>query len=374
MTEEPELGPVLLVDLATGFGGAEMRVIDTALLLGNSVECSILALAETPLYRRARAAGISVHPLPYRRHDPRIVMAIRALIRSHRYRVVDAHNVQSQLWGLMAARAEGVPVRVSTVHSEYRFENPGLKGWAHEQVLRRNAAWGSSFVAVSDGIARYLRAFLGSGAEIELIRRAFPVPAPPGGAPIRGSHLGWDEGDFVVGVIGRLAHAKGHSVLLRALSILRQRGVRLRCYIAGDGAVRENLELEAHSSGLDDSVHFAGFREDVGSVLAFIDLLCLPSLTEGLPNVVLEAVVSRVPLVATSVGEIPSLLRDGQDALLVPPNDPVAMAAALEQARAMSEGLSRLADSAYDTLAQVLSGDWTAQTVEHYRRTQRSPR
>jgi glycosyltransferase involved in cell wall biosynthesis len=173
----------------------------------------------------------------------------------------------------------------------------------------------------------------------------------------------------VVGVIGRLAIAKGHHVLFQALSILREKGVRLRCYIVGDGAERNRLEREVRSSGLSDSVHFAGYREDLGSALDFVDLLCLPSLSEGLPNVVLEAVASRVPLVATSVGEIPSLLRDGQDALLVPPNDPAALATALEQART-SERLTRFADSAYDTLAKALSGDWTAQTIEHYRRAQ----
>ncbi|HEX9864155.1 MAG TPA: glycosyltransferase [Acidimicrobiia bacterium] len=373
MSGEERVGPVLLVDLAKGFGGAEVRVVDTALLLAESVECSIVALEGTLLHRRAMAAGIPVHPLRYQRHDPRIVGAVRDLIRSHRYRVVDAHNVQSQLWGLLAAKAERLPGRVSTVHSEYRFENPGPKGRAHEQVLRRNLAWGASFVAVSEGIARYLRDVLGPQPQIELIRRAFPVPRPMAGAQIRRSDLGWDEQDFVVGVIGRLAIAKGHPVLFQALSILREKGVRLRCYIVGEGAERERLEREVRSSGLLDSVHFAGFREDVGSALDFIDLLCLPSLSEGLPNVALEAVVSQVPLVATSVGELPSLLRDGKDALLVPPNDPLALAAALERALASSERLSRLADSAYDTLAKALIGDWIAQTIEHYRRAQRSP-
>jgi glycosyltransferase involved in cell wall biosynthesis len=368
-------GPVLLVDLARGFGGAEVRVVDTALLLREEVECSIVALADTTLHRRAMASGITVHPLRYRRQDPRIMGAIRDLIRSDRCRVVDAHNVQSQLWGLRAARAEGVPGRISTVHSEYRFENPGPKGRAHEQVLRRNAAWGSTFVAVSDGIARYLRAVLGPQARIELIRRAFPVALPPAGALIRRSDLGWEEQDFVVGVIGRLATAKGHPVLIEALSILRDSGVTLRCYIVGEGAEREKLELQVQSSGLVDSVHFAGFREDVGSALDFIDLLCLPSLTEGLPNVLLEAAASRVPILATSVGEIPFLLRDGEDVLLVPPNDPTALAAALERARASSDQLPRLADSAYQTLSGALSGDWATQTLELYgraaRRTQR---
>ena len=370
MSGEEKIGPVLLVDLAGGFGGAEMRVLDTAVLLAESVECSLVALGDSPIHRRAAAAGIPVHPLRYQRHDPRMVGAIRDLIRSHRPRVVDAHNVQSQLWGLYAARAERVPGRVSTVHSEYRFENPGLKGRAHEQVLRRNLAWGSSFVAVSEGISRYLRAVLGPQPQVDLIRRAFPIPPPPAGAPTFRSDFGWGEHDFVVGVIGRLAVAKGHRILFQALSILHEKGVRLRCYIVGDGAERNSLEREVRSSGLLDSVHFAGFREDVGSALDFIDVLCLPSLSEGLPNVVLEAVASRVPLVATSVGEIPSLLRDGKDALLVPPNDPATLAVALEQARESPERLTRLADSAFDTLTKALSGDWTAQTIEHYRRAQ----
>ena len=371
MSGEEKVGPVLLVDLARGFGGAEMRVIDTASLLAESVECSLVALGDSPLHRRATAAGITVHPIRYRRHDPRIVGAIRDLIRSHRPRVIDAHNVQSQLWGLYAATAERVPGRVSTVHSEYRFENPGRKGRIHELILRRNLAWGSSFVAVSEGIARYLRAVLGPKPQVELIRRSFPVPPPPAGALTRRSDFGWGEDDFVVGVIGRLAIAKGHHVLFEALSILREKGVSVRCYVVGDGAERQRLERQVGSSGLLDSVHFAGFLGDVGSALDFIDVLCLPSLSEGLPNVVLEAAGSRVPVVATSVGEIPSLLRDGIDALLIPPNDPAALAAALERARESSERLSRLADSAFDTLARALSGDWTAQTIEHYRRAQR---
>jgi glycosyltransferase involved in cell wall biosynthesis len=366
-------GPVLLVDLARGLGGAEVRVVDTAVLLKQEVECSIVALADTALHRRAMASEIAVHPLRFRRQDPRIMGAIRDLIRTNRYRVVDAHNVQSQLWGLWAARAERVPGRISTVHSEYRFENPGPKGRAHEQVLRRNAAWGSTFVAVSDGIARYLRAVLGRDARIEVIRRAFPVALPPAGALIRRSDLGWDEQDFVLGVIGRLATAKGHSVLIEALSILRDSGVTVRCYIVGEGAEREKLELQVQSSDLVDSVYFAGFREDTGSALDFVDLLCIPSLTEGLPNVLLEAAASRVPILATSVGEIPSLLRDGEDAVLVPPNDPRALAGALERARASADQLSRLADSAFETLSRALSRDWARQTIELYGRAALTP-
>ncbi len=169
-------------------------------------------------------------------------------------------------------------------------------------------------------------------------------------------------------MVGRLAIAKGHAVLLEALSILRDHGIVIRCYFAGEGSERQKLENAVRALGLVDQVHFAGFREDIGSVLELIDVLCLPSLSEGLPNVLLEAGGSRVPVVATTVGEIPSLLRDSEDAILVPPDDPVALAGALKRARASSERLSLLAESAYRRLLKALSTDWTAQTIEHYRR------
>lgn len=362
------IGPVLLVDLARGFGGAEARVIDTALLLGSDVECGVAVLSDSPLHHRAETAGVVVRPLNRGRGDPRMVGALRQVIRAHGYQVVDAHNVQSQIWGHLAARAEGVPNLVSTVHSEYREENRGLKGRMHEQVLRRNGSWGCNFVAVGDGIARYLRSVVGPDARIDLIRRGFPVPIPPSSITIHRSELGWGQREPVVGVIGRLAPAKGHTVLLEALRRLKDRGLTLRCYILGEGHQRGALERQVRDSSLSDMVHFAGFRDDVGSVMTLIDFLCLPSLTEGLPNVILEAVTCRVPLVVSSVGEIPDLLRDEIDALLVPPNDPPALAIALERAMAAPEEGRRRADAAYSSLTASLGDNWIEQTKAVYAR------
>jgi len=359
-------GPVLLVDLAVGFGGAESRVIDTALGLAGDVACSVAVLEGSPMAQRSRAAGVDVRPLNYGRGDPRLFGALRHVIRDGGHRVVDAHNAQSQLWGHLAGRAEGVPTLVSTVHSEYRAENPGRKGWSHEQILKRNAAWGCRFIAVSARIETYLRSVAGAASRVDVIRRGFPLPQPVAAGTITRSALGWEDGDLVVGVIGRLAPAKGHFVLLEALATLKRRGRSVLCYIVGEGSLRRELEARVHTLGLHQVVRMSGFTDDVGSVLEVVDMLCIPSLTEGLPNVLLEAASARVPMVVSEVGDIPSILDHGVDAMLVPPGDHDALASAIETIMDSPDRGRSLSDSAYHTLEARLGGDWLEATLAAY--------
>jgi len=360
------LGSVLLVDLAIGFGGAEARVIDTASHLESELYCSVAVIHGSPLHQRAMAAGLRVRPIPMRRSDPRLIGALRQIIRDEEISVLDAHNVQSQLWGHLASRAEGIPGLVSTVHSEYRVENPGVKGWAHEQVLRRNATWGCTFIAVSGGIERYLRGLTGHGTHIELIRRGFPVVVPSPVTEIRRTDIGWSEDDVVIGVVGRLATAKGHAVLLDALMKIRDTTPQLRCYIAGSGDQMQAIEAKSRRLRLGDVVHLAGYSSDLGAIFDLIDVLCLPSLTEGLPNVVLEAVSRHVPVVATAVGEIPEILADGRDAWLVAPGDAHGLARALTTAATAPEERRKRAESAALALSEKLTDDWLGRTVRVY--------
>lgn len=358
-------GRVMLVDLAIGFGGAEARVIDTALGLGPGV-ASVALLAGTPMWRRATEAGVDVVSLSVRRDDPRLVGMLRGEIRRGGYDVVDAHNVQSQLWGHLAARAEDVPVMVSTVHSEYRAENKGLKGWTHQQVLRRNARWGCRFVAVSDRIHAYLRALTGPECNVETIRRGFPPSLPRAQHQIDRADLGWQDDDVVFGVVGRFAPAKGHHVLLDAVAMATGRESRARFYLVGDGPMKTELQARVGEEGLGGRVQIADFTDDVGSIFDLVDFLCLPSVTEGLPNVMLEAAAARIPLIATKVGEIPSLLQDGIDAYLVDAGDPAALRSAIESAVDQADRGMGLADSAFDTLSRQLSSDWIGQTRQFY--------
>jgi len=143
----------------------------------------------------------------------------------------------------------------------------------------------------------------------------------------------------------------------------------VRYLLVGDGPHRPALEEQVRALGLDGRVLFAGARDDVARMLAAADLFVLPSLTEALPTVLAEAMAAGRPIVATTVGGIPEMVRHGEAALLVPPADPGALAAAVcrllanpRQAAAMGRSGRRLVAERFDirTQARALADDYRA--------------
>jgi glycosyltransferase involved in cell wall biosynthesis len=133
-------------------------------------------------------------------------------------------------------------------------------------------------------------------------------------------------------VIGRLSPEKGVDVLLESMSILRARGVPVGLLIAGDGPARAALEAQAARLSLGEVVRFLGQVHDVGALYREIDLLVIPSRSEGLPNVLLEALRHGRFAVATRVGAVPDVLEGSRAGLLVPAEDPEALASAIATA------------------------------------------
>jgi glycosyltransferase involved in cell wall biosynthesis len=134
--------------------------------------------------------------------------------------------------------------------------------------------------------------------------------------------------------VGRLAPEKGQEYLLQALSILRSRGVEVHLDLVGAGPLEQHLRERVAALGLTTKVAFHGYVPYGPALFALYreaGVLVLPSLTEGLPQVIGESLSAGLPTVATSVGGIPAFLTDGETALLVPPRDPVALAAAIER-------------------------------------------
>lgn len=134
--------------------------------------------------------------------------------------------------------------------------------------------------------------------------------------------------------VGRLAHEKGVGHLLRAVRSLAAAGRDVQLKICGDGPLKEKLQAEAATMGLGRRVRFLGFvppGKGVYSELDRADIFVLPSLSEGIPKVLLEAMARGLPIVATAVGGIPDIIRDGYNGLLVPPGDAEAIAAAVDR-------------------------------------------
>jgi glycosyltransferase involved in cell wall biosynthesis len=135
-----------------------------------------------------------------------------------------------------------------------------------------------------------------------------------------------------IGVVGRLSPEKGVDVFLNACDALAKRGVRFSAIVAGDGPERAQLERLRDRLDLAERVDFVGSIADVGSLYASLDLLVIPSRSEGLPNVLLEALRADVPVVATRVGAIPDVLNSPRAGLVVPPGSATALAEGIARA------------------------------------------
>ncbi len=135
----------------------------------------------------------------------------------------------------------------------------------------------------------------------------------------------------VLGTVGRLAPEKGHLLLIEALSILRQNGVVFYALMIGDGILKDELIQKTKIQHLEDCISWVGSQNNVPDWLPFFDLFVLPSQWEGISLALLEAMAAGLPVIATSVGGTPEVIKNGETGLLVPPSNPHALAAAIQK-------------------------------------------
>jgi glycosyltransferase involved in cell wall biosynthesis len=193
------------------------------------------------------------------------------------------------------------------------------------------ARWCQRIIAVSEHTADVIVRVEGIEAEkvvvipngVDLHRFA------PRNVRVARARWGVKEGTFVVASIGRLSKEKGHRYLLQALAAARTAIPSMVCLIAGDGPLRQKLETEAHTLGLEETCRFLGDVPEIETVFAAADVTVLPSVFEGMPNAVLEAMAMGCPVIATAVGGSAELVRHGETGFLVPPADTTALAGAL---------------------------------------------
>jgi L-malate glycosyltransferase len=364
---------VLLVNLSRSYGGADARVRHLARRLGqNGDEVQVAVLAGSDVGRHLRSDGATVIELPYGKADPRLGWELRRRVRAGRIEVVDSHNPQSQFWTYLATIGLGVG-RVSTVHSIYRDEHAGrLRGRVYEWLLRLERDERAGFIAVSDSVAEHLRGAVGlAGRAVTVVPNALPPRKRTASDLI--TLLGWGSNQIVTAV-GRLEAVKGHDILVRAVALLSDRYPDLRCLIVGEGSRHDALADLVAELGLDDRVHLAGFRDDVGELLAASAVFAQPSHTEGMPFSLLEAMAAGVPVVASAVGGMRSL-RDGVDGLLIAPGDTSALATAIETLLDNEELSRRLSATSAQRLAEEHSPEaMLAGTIGVYRQAMRERR
>jgi glycosyltransferase involved in cell wall biosynthesis len=251
------------------------------------------------------------------------------LLGGRRFDLVHSLLFRAHLLGRLAARRLGARAVVNS----YRSGVEAAGGWAL-RADRWTAGRVTRFHLQSAGLAAALRSRLGGDPEryvaipngIDLAEADAALAV--GREPAR-RRLGLYPTDLVIAYAGRLHEEKGVRHLLAAFHALLQAQPTARLVLAGDGPARRNLEAATAALRLGPFVRFLGALPDPWPLLAAADVFALPSLWEGMPNALLEAMAAGLPSVATAVGAVPEVAVDGVEALLVPPGDPVALAAAL---------------------------------------------
>jgi glycosyltransferase involved in cell wall biosynthesis len=317
---------------------------------GNAV---FVAPQRGPFTERAEREGYTVHLLDLRRSF-RLDGAVRLarLLRRERAEILHTHTLAAgNALSRLAGRLGGVPV-VSHLHIANHFR-PATRPLL-AALDNKTARWTARLVAVSADTKRAYEAQGYPRGRIEVVYNG--VDLPPNGRPPANDAP-------VIGEIARLCDVKGQRELIRALAAVPH----ARLVLAGrdlerGGAFQEELEREAERSGVADRVEF-GFRDDVPKLLDELDVLALPSWTEGLPMAVLEAMAHARPVVATPVGGTPEVVADGETGLLVPPRDPDALAAALRRLLDDPELRRRMGEAGRRRVAERFSADAMVERV-----------
>jgi glycosyltransferase involved in cell wall biosynthesis len=276
--------------------------------------------------------------------DLRAVVVVRALLKSERPRLLHTHMAKAGTVGRMAAVSLGRrrPVTVHTFHGHVldSYFRPAVER-SFLEVERRLARHTDALVTVSPEIRdQLLDLRIGRADQYRVIALGLPLQrffdARPGGLRER---LGIGSDVPLVGAVGRLVPVKDLGTLLEAVALLD--GVHVA--LVGDGESRLALEDKAAALGLDGRAHFTGWWDDVAGAFAELDVVALSSVNEGTPVALIEALAAARPVVATAVGGVAHVVEDGVTGLLVPKEDPAALAARLDWALRHRDEMAALA-------------------------------
>jgi starch synthase (maltosyl-transferring) len=325
--EKRRLIRVLYIIATLDPAGAERQMAHLARRLDrNEFEPAVCALTRGgPLEEDLSRSGIPVRILHKRgRWDLGVIGRLRQVIREFGPQIIHTWLPTANTLGRIAGLLEKTPVLIASERAKDAWKGPLRRAadrflTARSHRILTNSLAVKSFLAERIGIPPEKIRVIPNGLDLAEFdaKTAEPVEAPS------------PTGDVMeLGTVARLEPQKGLPYLLDAVSML-PKDLEVRLWIVGGGPVEASLRDQAKRLGIADAVQFLGTRQDVPALMARFDLFVLPSLWEGLPNVVLEAMAARRAVVATNVDGTPEAVLEGETALLVPPRDPGALADAM---------------------------------------------
>ena len=353
------------------WAGAEVQLATAVSFLAarSDVTVSAVLFNEGRLAKELRRLGLSVTIIDESRYNAiQIIARLTNALRDRRIDLVHTHRYKDTVLGIIAARLAGVPHVIRTVHGLKEPESGWnrLKYAVYEtldrMMLRRFAdrviavSNRTSSALVEAGLPASLITTIRNGIDVDSIQPARSQNA------VR-AELGLLDNTVVFGTAGRLSAVKGQDTFLHAARLILDREPRAAFVIAGGGPLEDELTALAYRLGVAHACRFLGERDDIHDVIAAMDVFVLPSLNEGLPMAVLEAMALDKPVVASRVGGLPEVIQHRGTGLLVPSGDARAFADACLQLARDREWADELAARARRSVADQFSRDRHGRTL-----------
>jgi glycosyltransferase involved in cell wall biosynthesis len=283
--------------------------------------------------------GARLEPLDLRkRFNPKIVLRLAGLMKREKIDIVHSQGGRADFFARITAKLMKVPVMVSTIAMPIEgYDVNRIKKSIYIFLDRFSERFVDRFMVVSESLRKTLIerhrvhpekvTTIYNGIEVD----EYSIDGKGVGnqASEHKKEFGLENDVPIIGAIGRLVWQKGLEYLLEAIPEIIKKFPRIKFLIVGEGSLRESLEMKSERLKIKENIIFTGFRKDIKTILASIDILAMPSLQEGLPMILLEAMAMAKPIVATHIDGISELLDNGRTGALAPARDSRALAAAI---------------------------------------------
>jgi glycosyltransferase involved in cell wall biosynthesis len=317
---------ILHTEASSGWGGQELRILSEMQgLRSRGHQLELAAPASARIHGEAAALGFRVHDVPIGRKTLRGLLAMRQLLRTEHFDVINTHS-STDSW--MVALSNALPGRAVPLVRTRHISAP-VSGNRATRWLYNSAS--AALVTTGEKLREELVQVNGfTDVPIRSVPTGIdPARFTPGEPAATRAALGLAP-IFTIGIVATLRSWKGHRFLVDAFSQLRAQGREVQLLIVGDGPARAPVEAQVQAAGLGAAVHFAGHDPKPERWFPAMDLFALPSYAnEGVPQALMQAMMVGLPCVTTLVGAIGEIATDGETALIVPPQDPAALAGAL---------------------------------------------
>lgn len=350
------------------FGGPEKQLLEHVLRLDRKGFSScVISFDEggrpNQLLDQTRAAGVAAMSIravnPF---DLRMIIDLLSVIRQQKIDLLCVHGYKANVIGRIASWIAGIPL--VAISRGWTGEAPKIKffEWLDKQFLR----FADHIVAVSHGQKEKVVQLGIPDQQVSVIHNCINVPvtgSAHGELSIR-RELGLPQDAVLVASAGRLSPEKNYSGMIEAAREVVASDSNIFFAIFGEGFLRDELERSIDAAGLSGRFLLPGFRTDLPAVLQEIDIFMLPSFTEGLPNVVLEAFVAGKPVVATRVGGTPEVVQHGISGFLTQPHETSAMAVYILQLARDPELRLKMASRGLEHVQQHFGFEQQTQSYE----------